>query len=84
MLSEFEARNLDALKILENKYKVKTYAFPDKVIKQLKKFTKEVLDEEAARDPAFNKVYKAYEKFRANNDAWNEISEAAYARARNL
>ncbi|MFV1996703.1 MAG: TRAP transporter substrate-binding protein [Acidiferrobacterales bacterium] len=84
MLSEFEARNLEALKILENKYKVKTYAFPDAVIKQLHKFTLEVLDEEAAKDPTFNKVFAAYEKFRANNDAWNKISEAAYARARNI
>lgn len=37
--SEFEARNLEALKTLENKYKVKTYTFADAVIKQLHKFT---------------------------------------------
>lgn len=84
MLSEFEARNLEAMKTLENKYKVKTYVFPDAVIKQLHRFTNVVLDEEAGKDKVFKKVYAAYEKFRANNDAWNEISEAAYARARIL
>jgi TRAP-type mannitol/chloroaromatic compound transport system substrate-binding protein len=84
MLSEFEARNLEALKTLENKYKVHTYAFPDQVIRNLKAFTKDVLNEEAAKDPTFKKVFTAYEKFRATNDAWNEISEAAYARARKI
>jgi TRAP-type mannitol/chloroaromatic compound transport system substrate-binding protein len=84
MLSEFEARNLESLRTLQNKYKVKTYAFPDPVIKKLKTYTKEVLSEEAAKDPAFRRVYTAYEKFRANNDAWSGISEAAYARARKI
>ncbi len=81
MLSQFEAHNLEALKTLENKYKVKTYAFPNSVIKQLHKFTNEVLNEEARKDKVFKKVYAAYEKFRTTNDAWNEISEVAYSRA---
>ena len=84
MLSEFEARNLEALKTLENKYKVKTYVFPDAVIKHLHRFTNDVLNEEADKDKVFKKVYAAYEKFSATHDAWSEISEAAYSRARIL
>ncbi len=84
MLSEFEARNLEALKTLKSKYKVKTYAYPDAVIKKLHQFTTEVLNEEASKDKVFKRVYAAYEKFRSGNDAWSEISEAAYARAKRL
>jgi len=46
--------------------------------------TKLVLNEEAAKDATFKKIYRAYEKFRKNNEAWNEISEATYAKARKL
>ena len=84
MLSEFEARNLEALQTLKNKYKVNVIAFPDEVIKQLHKFTQEVLTEEAAKDAKFKKVYEAYEAFRQSNSAWSEISEGAYARALKL
>ncbi len=84
MLSEFEARNLEALKTLENKYKIKTYAFPDAVIKQLHQLTVEVLNEEALKDKAFKRVYADYDKFRTANNAWSEISEVAYARARKI
>ena len=82
MLSEFESKNLQALRTLQTKYKVKTYEYPRDVIRQLRKYTKQVLDEEARKDKTFKKVYRAYETFRANNDAWNAISEAAYAKAR--
>ena len=84
MLSEFEAKNLQALRTLQNKYRIKTYEFPRDVIRQLHKYTKQVLNEEAAKDKMFKKVYAAYEKFRKQHDAWGEISEVAYARARKV
>ncbi len=84
MLSEFEAKNLEALRELQTKYKVKTYEYPADVIRALRRYAKVVLEENAAKDKTFRKVYEAYDKFRANNDAWNEISEAAYAKARKL
>ena len=84
MLSEFEARNLDTLKVLQDKHKVEVREFPADVLKQLKQFTKEVLDEEAAKDATFKKVYEAYSAFQASNAAWSEISEAAYAKALKL
>ncbi len=82
MLSEFESKNLQALRTLQTKYRVKTYEYPRDVIRQLRKYTKQVLDEEARKDKTFKKVYTAYKKFHTNNDAWNAISEAAYAKAR--
>ncbi len=84
MLSEFEAKNLQALRILRNKYQVKLHEFPADVIRHLHKLSNKVLDEEAAKDKTFMKVYTAYETFRADNDAWNALSEAAYAKALKL
>ncbi len=81
MLSEFEARNLEALETLKNKHHVEVHAFPDEVLSALRGFTRETLDEEAAKDEAFARVLKAYRAFMANNDGWRAISETAYAHA---
>lgn len=83
MVSEFEAKNLEALERLKKKG-VKTLAYPDDVIRTLHKYSKEVLEENAKSNADFRRVYTAYKKFSANNDEWNAISEAAYARARKL
>ena len=84
MLSEFEAKNLQALRKLEDKDKVTVLPFPDDVLKKLHKMTKEVLEEQAAKDPTFKKVYDAYEAFSKDNNSWNKLSEAAYQHAKNL
>ena len=84
MLSQFEAQNLSALRKLKEEHKVQVFPFPDDVIKELRRLTKEVLDEESAKDPTFKKVYEAYQAFSKDNDGWNVLSEAAYQKARNL
>ena len=84
MLAEFEAKNLQALQELKTKYKVQVIEFPEEVIKGLKTLTKETLEEQAAKDQDFNRVYQAYKTFSDTNAAWNNISEAAYARALKL
>lgn len=84
MLSEFEAKNLEALHELKVKHKVNALLFPDDVIKTLRKLTKTTLDAEAAENADFKRIYKAYNTFRDSNDAWSDISEAAYARALKL
>jgi len=84
MLSEFEANNLDALHTLTNEHKVQIFEFPADVLRELHKLTLETLAEEADKDAEFKKVYAAYSSFSKNMDAWNAISEAAYARALKL
>ncbi|WP_455218129.1 TRAP transporter substrate-binding protein [Kaarinaea lacus] len=83
MLSQFEAKNLEALHTLKDEHHVQVYPFPDDVIRELKKLTNEVLEEEADKDAQFRKVLDAYRSFMVNNDAWSELSEAAYQEARN-
>jgi len=84
MLSQFEAKNLQALRKLKEQDHVEVLPFPDDVLKALKGYTKEVLDEQSAVDPEFKKVYDAYTAFSKDNDSWNALSEAAYTHARNL
>jgi TRAP-type mannitol/chloroaromatic compound transport system substrate-binding protein len=75
-------KNLEALAKLKNEHHVEIYKFPDEVIAELRKLSKEVLEEEAAKDADFKRIYQAYQAFAENNDGWNELSEAAYAKAR--
>lgn len=84
MLAEFEAKNLQALQELKQKHKIEVLEFPAEVLKKLKQLTTETLDEEAKKDPTFKQVLQAYRAFSKNNDAWQDISEGAYARALKL
>ncbi|KAF0191848.1 MAG: TRAP dicarboxylate transporter subunit DctP [Gammaproteobacteria bacterium] len=81
MLSEFEARNLEALRTLQEKYHVEVLEFPSDVLAALREFADVVLDEQAAKDEVFRRVRDAYRAFQADNAAWNAVSETAYARS---
>ncbi len=82
--SQFETLNLKALRELKDKHNVQVLSFPDDVLAELHRLTLEALDEEAAKDPKFKGVYDAYRAFRADNDAWNKVSDDAYRRALGL
>jgi TRAP-type mannitol/chloroaromatic compound transport system substrate-binding protein len=82
MLNQFEAKNLEALQRLKNEHKVQVFPFPDDVMAALKDMSEEVYEEEAAKDADFKRIYETYKAFAADNDAWSELSEAAYQRAR--
>jgi len=77
MYSQFEALNLEALHKLKEK-NVEVLPFPDDALQKLKALTEETLREEAEKDDDFKRVYDAYSKFKADNDAWNLISDKAY------
>jgi TRAP-type mannitol/chloroaromatic compound transport system substrate-binding protein len=78
MLSEMEQKNLTALKELQARDGVEIHRFPDDVLNKLQAMTEETLSEEAAVNPAFKRVYDAYQAFRQQDDAWTAISERAY------
>ncbi len=77
----FEALNIEALREIKEKPQVKVLAFPPAVLKELKRLTVEALDEEAAKDPSFKRVYEAYKKFQADYATWHAVSDDAYSRA---
>jgi TRAP-type mannitol/chloroaromatic compound transport system substrate-binding protein len=84
MLSEFEAKNNDALKTLINEHKVVPRQFPDSVLKALKKLSVEVLEELAASDPMSKKVYESFLTFQKNIFEWNKITEEPYQKLKYL
>jgi TRAP-type mannitol/chloroaromatic compound transport system substrate-binding protein len=77
-LAEFEAQNGAALEELITKHNVDLQMFPEEMLKQLHKLSNEVLEEEAAKDPASKKVHEAFKKFKKQVGPWGTISEMPY------
>ena len=82
LLSEYTARNPIALETLLEKHKVDMRVYPDDVLKQLRKLSKEVVAELADKDAFAKKVYDSYSKFYKRAKRWSDISELAYLQAR--
>lgn len=84
MISEYTARNNQALDTLMNKHNVPVLPLPDDVLKKLKQISDELIAEMAAKDPAVKKVYDSVVSFRGQVSRWTEISELAFLKARAL
>ncbi len=84
MLSEYTARNNQALDTLINKHNVQVLPLPDPVLKKLKEISEEVVTEIAGKDPMARKIYDSYSKFKKQVLPWTAVSEQAYLKARDL
>ncbi|WP_193163282.1 TRAP transporter substrate-binding protein [Microbulbifer hainanensis] len=84
MLDEYTARNNRALQELVDKHGVQLRRLPDDVIVYLKKINNQIMEETAAEDPQFARVYKAYKEFESQVVPYHRISEEAYYQAREL
>ena len=84
VLSEFNAGNASALRLLVKDHGVVLKAFPNEVLEGLGRLSGEVLTELAGRDPLSRKVLNSLLRFRAQAMPWTNLSEAAFAIARSL
>ncbi len=84
MLSEFTARNSQALKTLVDEHGVQLRRFSDELLAQIGKVSAEVVAEIAGQDPFSSRVYGSFDAFRKNSIAYTRISEEAYTQARAL
>jgi len=82
MLSEYTAKNNQALDTLVNKHKVDLRRYPDDVLKKLKTLSDEVVAEVGAKDKLTKKVYESFKHFRDQVTKWHNVSERAYLDAR--
>lgn len=82
MLTEYIARNNDALDTLVNEHKVELRELPAEVIKKLAKLSEEVTAELGYADPLTRKIYDSYNNFYKKSRAWLDISERAYLNLR--
>lgn len=73
IFSAMEDRNGKALKKLEASKNVQILEFPAAVLKKLKKMTRKTLDEEAAKDPEFKRVYDAYRAYEEQYADWSRL-----------
>ncbi len=84
MISEYTARNNQALETLVNKHKVKVLPLPDEVLRTLKQLSEQVVQELADKDPKARKIYASIKGFREQVMKWDAVSELAFMRARSL
>lgn len=77
-LAAFDAQSGAALNTLVNKHKVNVQVYPDDVMKKMKSISKEVIEEEAQKDPFALKVHEDYKAFQAKSAVWGKMSEKVY------
>ncbi len=83
MLSEFMARNVQALQILVERHGVQLRRFPDEVLRRLREAANRILDELAEGDPLAARILESYRKFQDGISGWQAISEGSYLSSRN-
>lgn len=78
VLSQFEAQNSFYLEKMVQEEKVDLRQFPEDVIAELKRHTREVILELVESDPFTKKVYDNYEAFSRRAAFWAKSSEKVY------
>jgi TRAP-type mannitol/chloroaromatic compound transport system substrate-binding protein len=84
MLAEFNARSPEALEQLVTVHKVQLRQFPDDVLRLLRDLSRQVVEEKAAADAAFRRVYDSFRKFERAVASWTRVADQAFLRARSL
>jgi len=84
MLSEYTARNQQALNTLVNQHGVQLRLFPQDVLVQLKQASEQVVEAAAARDPLSNRVWASQKAFRDQVAPWTAQSLKAFLDLRSL
>ena len=79
-LMEYEYKNESALQKLKTDFKAKVeiVQVSNATLKDLKKFSDQVLKEESEKTPQAKKVYASVKKFESGLNDWRLLSEAAY------
>ncbi len=78
MLAQYDAKNPLALMRLV-KGGVKLHPYPADVMRAARKAAFEIFNDEAAKNPAFRKIYTEWKKFRDAEIQWFKVAEASYA-----
>lgn len=82
MRSEYEAQNARALKTLIEEHGVKLRRFSDDILAEMGRVAGEVLADVAAGDELTGEIYRSYRASMGRTARWGEISERAFAAAR--
>jgi len=75
MQAEYDARNPAALaRLIKNGVKLRTFSKP--IMDACYKAAQQVMDEEAAKNAKFKKIYEPWKRFRQDQNMWASVSEA--------
>ena len=75
MQAQYDARNPAALaRLLKSGAKLNT--FPKPIMDAAYKFSTQVMEEEAAKNAKFKKIYDPWKRFRQDQNTWASVSEA--------
>ena len=84
LISQFEMKNAEHLELIKKTGKVQILAFPDSVLKELKGYKREVINELVASDPASKKVFDSISSFKELMGPWTRISEKEFYKTQDL
>jgi TRAP-type mannitol/chloroaromatic compound transport system substrate-binding protein len=78
MMANYDAANPPALSRLVDRG-VKLRKFSDDIMTEARRLSLELMDEEAAANQQYNRIYQSYRKWQASSNAWFHTAEQAYA-----
>ncbi|MCY4044854.1 MAG: TRAP transporter substrate-binding protein [Cellvibrionales bacterium] len=82
MLSEYTARNNQALSDLIEKHNVQLKVLPEEVLQRFYLESNKVIDALIKEDPLAKRIYSSYEKFARQSENYHKVSEQAYMQMR--
>jgi TRAP-type mannitol/chloroaromatic compound transport system substrate-binding protein len=75
MQAEYDAKNPAALaRLLKSGAKLKTFSRP--IMDEAYKFSTQIMNEEAAKNAKFRKIYEPWKRFRQDQNMWASVAEA--------
>ena len=75
MQAQYDARNPAALaRLLKNGVKLR--GFSKSIMEACYKAATDVMNEEAAKNPKFKKIYEPWKRFRQDQNQWYSVAEA--------
>ena len=74
MMAEYDFKNPQALQRLV-KNGVRLHAFSTEIMRAAHKTAFELYEEEAAKNPAWKKIYESWKKFRDDEFLWHRVAE---------
>jgi TRAP-type mannitol/chloroaromatic compound transport system substrate-binding protein len=79
-LADFHVKNAVALERLRTEFKgkVEVLQYPAPMLRELKKLSVQVINEESDKSPMARKVHASYTKFQALVGPWDHVAEGAY------
>ncbi len=77
-LAAFDAQSAAALDKLVKEHNVNVQVYPADVMAKIKSISKDVIEEEARKDPFTLKVHEDYKTFQAKTAVWGNMSEKVY------